>query len=310
LSLESPSILAQIDLVTGRNNLRKLWSALNPEDNHYTQPFRIDIEFIPDPSGLGGIVLLERWEPPQRRNTAHASPGYHLAYHEATTKKVLIGSDRTPGCNRVISYTFGGVGMLVKYDISAYIPSHDDRNRQVGEDWDQESLFMIDDRDTETTLSECMEGLDFDDPVYNGQAIQVRHTNLKPPHQGSLVSIKTKTHLHDFDEDYHFSQMYFSQTSHIVYARHNGGNFDGGSIPRREYNVINGAMVGRHQGTIDRMGAMMRWVRGLAREWKGGLALVWNGEKFSVCHREGGPKLSAPVKEMIAEVRRVAASVT
>lgn len=295
--------MANIDLVTGRNNLRKLWSALNPEDNHHTRPFRIDIELSPDPSGKGGIVLLERWEPPQRRNCHRESPGYHLAYHEASTKKVLVGSDRTPGCNRVISYSFGGLGMLVKYDISAYIPSADDENYKVGNDWDQESLFMVDDRDTETTLSECMEGLDFDDPVYDGQAIQVKHTNLIPPHQSSLVAIKTKTHLHDFDEDYHFSQMYFSQTTHLIYARHKHGDFDMPSKPRREYNIINGLMVARHQAGIDRMGAMLRWVVGLSKEHRRGLALVWDGDTFAVCDREGGPQLSGPVKEMIAEMR-------
>jgi hypothetical protein len=272
-------------------------------DNRYTQPFRIDLEYIPDPSSPHtGLVLLERWEPPQQRHKRQESPGYHLAYHEAATKKVLVGSDRTPGCNRVIRYSFGGLGMLVKYDISAYIPFEGDRNREIGNDWDQESLFMVDDRDTETTLSTTMEGLDFDDPVYNGQAIKIKHTNLVNPPQSSLVAVKTKTHQHAFDEDYHFPQMYFSQSPKVIYARHSHGDFS--RVAREEYNVTNDIMVGRHQVSIDKMGAMLRWLVGLVKEQKGPLGLVWDGRRFTVCERQGGPQLSAPVKEMIGDMRR------
>jgi hypothetical protein len=149
-----------------------------------------------------------------------------------------------------------------------------------------------------------MDGLDFDDPVFNGQSIKIRHTTLIPPSQASLVSIKTKQHLDPFDAEYHFPQMYFSQTPRVIYARHSAGNF---KFPIEEYDLFNDVVRQEvreeRQIVLDRMGGMLRWIVTLVRKQKRGLGLIWDGRAFSVCEREGGPQLSCPVTEMISDVR-------
>jgi len=245
------------------------------------------------------MVVLERHEPPNKARSRQPPNGYHQSYHEATTRKVLDGSDRTPGCNRVIKYNFGGMTMLVKFDTSAFIP-----DKPNWTEYESGVTDLFDNATDNGQASTVMDGLDFDDPVYNGQAIKIRHTNLTPPPQGTCVSIKTKHHLDGFDAEYHFPQMYFSQTPNVIYARHQAGNF---KFPILHYDLFNDhiseVVQENRQMAIDGVAGILRWIVGLARTHQRGLGLVWDGKRFSVCEREEGPQLSAPVQEMIRDVR-------
>jgi hypothetical protein len=281
---------------------------MRPDDNHHTSPFRIDIEYIgPQSSSENtghefrpGMVILERYEPPNTTRTRHSPTGYHQSYHEATTRKVLDGSDRTPGCNRVIKYDFGGLSMMVKFDTSAFIP-----DKPNWTEYESGVTNLFDNATDNGQASTIMDGLDFDDPVYNGQAIKIRHTTLSPPPWGICISIKTKSHLDVFDAEYHFPQMYFSQTPRVVYARHQAGNF---KFPILHYDLFNDRisedLQEDRQMAIDKVAGLLRWIVSLARTHQRGLGLVWDGRRFSVCEREEGPQLSAPVQEMIRDVRK------
>jgi len=189
--------------------------------------------------------------------------------------------------------------MLVKFDTPAFSPQK--------ANWTEYESGVTELFDSKTTTADgvsTMDGLDFDDPVYNGQTIRIRHTTLTPPTQGECISIKTKQYNDEFDAEYHYPQMYFSQTPHVVYARHQFGDF---KFPILHYDLFND-QVPHHvererQDTVDKVAAVLRWVVSLTREYRRGLGLVWDGKSFSVCERDKGPELSAPVKEMIMDVR-------
>lgn len=98
------------------------------------------------------------------------------------------------------------------------------------------------------------------------------------------------------------------------YARHHRGDFT--RFKMEKYGMLGKEMIEKEQAGIDRMAALLRWIvklvrdhaekageEGLAGEGQVGLGLVWDGRKFSVAVREGGPRLSAPVIEMIKEAR-------
>lgn len=291
LALESPDLLAQVDLVTGRNSLRKLWSVFK-RDTRGSRPFRIDV------THLAGLVIFERYEPAEKQEP-RPSPGYHLSYHEATTRKILQGSDRTPGCIRIINYKFGGLDMLVKFDVSAYTLAE-------GEKVPAEDLqsVAVSENDAELdSLAVSMDGLDFDDPVHNGQSIEIRRTALHPPEQRQSISISTKTHLDECDTEHYFPQLYFAQIPRLHYARHTRGDFD--KHPLRVYGLLDAEYVSREQATIDKMAALLRWIVDIATQQPDGevLGLVWDGKQMSVTRRKEGPELSAPVTEMIRDVR-------
>lgn len=188
---------------------------------------------------------------------------------------------------------------MVKFDTPAFIPS---KNNWTEYEAGVTDLFDATTNDGVST----MDGLDFDDPVYNGQSIRIRHTNLTPPSQDDCLSIKTKHHQDVFDAEYHFPQMYFSQTPRVIYAKHQHGDF---RFPLEEYDLfldpVPSWVKEDRQMTINRVAALLRWIVGLAKEHKRGLGLVWDGKEFGVCEREkkGGKELSAPVKEMVMDVR-------
>jgi hypothetical protein len=242
-------------------------------------------------------VILERFEPPQRQQRTTPN-GYRQSYQEATTRKVLDGSDRTPGCNRIIKYSFGGMKMLVKFDTPAFKPHNANWTEY------ESGVAELFDNSTNDGVS-TMDGLDFDDPVYNGQSIRIRHTNLTPPAQGECLSIKTKSHLDEFDAEYHHPQMYFSQTPNVIYAKHQHGDF---KFPLEEYNLFTDPVPRwveeERQEAIDKVAGLLRWIVVLARKHKMGLGLVWDGKEFGVCERDqGGKEVSAPVREMIMDVK-------
>lgn len=98
--------------------------------------------------------------------------------------------------------------------------------------------------------------------------------------------------------------MYFAQVARLHYARHNHGDFT--KYPVEAYNVLAEGSRKLHGDTIDRMGAMSRWLISVAGEYgKEGqpLGLVWDGRRFSDFGRKQGPELSAPVKETIRDAR-------
>jgi len=84
-----------LDVITDRNNLRKLMRWLNNVDGT-TKDFRIDMQ-------LAGkkTLLLNRWEKRSREFLSGRSFGY--AFEEATTKKVK-GCEASTGHHRIVKY--------------------------------------------------------------------------------------------------------------------------------------------------------------------------------------------------------------
>jgi hypothetical protein len=188
--------------------------------------------------------------------------------------------------------------MLVKFDTPAFKPHKSN--------WTEYESGVTETFDNTTNDGvSTMDGLDFDDPVYNGQIIRIRHTNLIPPSQGDCLSIKTKSHLVEFDAESHYPQMYFSQTPHVIYAKHQYGDF---KFPIEEYNLFTDPVPQwvekERQEAINKVAGLLRWIVGLAREYKRGLGLVWDGKEFGVCERDqGGKEVRAPVRETLMDVK-------
>ena len=125
--------------------------------------WRIEAALIPGTN----VVLFDRWEPPPRRRPRQPQT-HHLAYHEAVTAKLQIGSDRTPGCHRLISYTFGGIKMIVKCDVDAALPWEGLNQSEVGSSSIESDTDTEDNSDAKsditmaTATSECRRDIDDD----------------------------------------------------------------------------------------------------------------------------------------------------
>lgn len=105
-----------VDVVTDRNNLLKLlsWIAPGCAKSKHRSGFRIDV-------ALAGTrtLLMRRWE---ARPVVYGSRGYGDGFERAFSRGVLGSSVRgtLAGHNRVVSYDFDGLRIVVRYEVDAY----------------------------------------------------------------------------------------------------------------------------------------------------------------------------------------------
>ena len=251
--------------MTSRNNLVKLFAIFtSPEE------FRIDCHLVE------GVVVLDRWDPPHELREPES---WHLSYYELVTERSMRGADRTPGCHRVIRYTFGGLAILVKGDIDAYLP---------------------------------VSKKDLDTPTYRtskSSGITVHRTSLIPPDQESLVSIKTR-HLPTLlppaiTQITHFpkvlAQLLFSQIPHLHIAYHDQGNFSiSPPINHATSDPEIQEAIKEHEKVLRKVAGMLRVI--VAERRKAHLAIVGREGKIEVWElgtRERG--LSEMARGMIRE---------
>lgn len=98
-----------IDLVTDRNNLRKLIFAVSHVP---IEQFRIDIELV------GNTMLFTRWEKSSKENIQ----GFHGFGHEFEKKftKFPKSLEKSTGHHRIIEYQLGSITVLLRFEVDGY----------------------------------------------------------------------------------------------------------------------------------------------------------------------------------------------
>lgn len=115
LYIENPSFdMRSVDLVTDRNNIRKLLSFIDRRlEKNGLEPFTIDVEVA------GNTTIFCRTE---TESSVIIGPndfrGYGHEFEKACTTSSVEGST---GHHRIISYRFGGMKFVVRYEADGYI---------------------------------------------------------------------------------------------------------------------------------------------------------------------------------------------
>lgn len=115
LNITNPSFDFQsVDLVTDRNNIRKLLSFINPSlSKNGLEPFTIKVEVIED------IAIFCRSEAEVSRFVGpHDFVGYGHEFEKAYTSDQISGST---GNHRIISHQFSDLKFVVRYETDGYI---------------------------------------------------------------------------------------------------------------------------------------------------------------------------------------------
>ncbi|KZT66220.1 hypothetical protein DAEQUDRAFT_479255 [Daedalea quercina L-15889] len=99
-----------IDFITDRNALRKL---LRWNNGASGKDFRIDLELVGELT-----VFLNRWEDKTHHRADPHHPGYGFSFEHASTSPAR-GCEGTTGHHRISSYEFGGLRMIVSYEVDA-----------------------------------------------------------------------------------------------------------------------------------------------------------------------------------------------
>jgi hypothetical protein len=108
--------MSGIDLVTDRNNIRKLLRFVSTSAN---DQFEIQVEIVGEKTTLFTRVS------PQRIMNARGTSGFGHSFEKAVTKDQL-----GTGHHRIISYQFGGMKMIVRFETDAYL---DEKHGNFGE---------------------------------------------------------------------------------------------------------------------------------------------------------------------------------
>ncbi|KAK3186844.1 hypothetical protein K4F52_004288 [Lecanicillium sp. MT-2017a] len=237
--------LSQVDIVSDRNNIRKLYAFVNPSSQKYSrEPFTIGVEVV------GDTVIFCRQE---TAVVQVIKPGEFFGYgHEFEknyTKEQVQGST---GHHRIISYRFCDLSLVIRSETDGYVDDQTQNDDQLNQVMDSLSLHSKNIKHKGSKLTLQQKG---------------RTTPLD-----STLEIKTRTAKKPLRTAEVATQLWISQTPKLVRAYHTGGVF-----PKPEVEDMTAAIKRwetTNQDSIKKLGALLRWIVAGAKKCPGGRACI------------------------------------
>lgn len=208
LYTEKPSYnIHQVDLITDRNNVRKLLSFINPDlSRNGVEPFTIEIEVT------SNTAIFCRAETETHTFIGpHEFKGYGHEFEKAFTKTQVPGSS---GHHRIISYNLGGLKFIVRYETDAYFEEVSKLHPQSVGSENENFLSMMEN----LSLSQ------HEPHARLKSKLVVQEKGKKVP-ISSTLEIKTRVSHKPFNIQEVLPQLWVSQTPNLVRAYHNRGTF-------------------------------------------------------------------------------------
>nr|POE56633.1 hypothetical protein CFP56_33605 [Quercus suber] len=237
-----------IDVVTDRNNIRKLLSFVNPEmAKHGLEEFEIKAQII------GNTVWLQREEAKvQEIIPPHEFRGYGHEFEKAYTTNVIAG---TTGHHRIISYRFGRFDMLVRHETDGYVKEGD-------------CLMTSSQTDD---ISSMLSGLSLKaNPVASDRL--TFDTKLSVIKKGQVVPLsltlemKTRAYSKPIPLGEVIPQLWVSQTPKLVRAYHRKGIFQ---VPRVEDVASElSEWEEEHQQSLKRLEVLIQMIVNQTKEYR------------------------------------------
>jgi hypothetical protein len=217
LHITNPSFgIHSVDLVTDRNNIRKLLSYINPSlSKNGPEPFTIKVEVV---NGMGIFYRLEAEV--SRFVGPHNFVGFGHEFEKAYISDQLSGST---GHHRIISYQFSDLKLVVRYETDGYIDDVSAKAKEIDSD---DLISLVNKLSLSSTPS----------TAYTASAASAK-SKLMIMKEGktvpieSTLEIKTRTAYKPIDIQEVLPQLWVSQTPNLVRAYHRQGLFE---IPQVE----------------------------------------------------------------------------
>ncbi|KAL2837333.1 hypothetical protein BJY01DRAFT_258390 [Aspergillus pseudoustus] len=210
LYLENPSYNIQtVDLITDRNNVRKLLSFINPGlSKNGLEPFTINVEVTKNTA-----IFCRAETATYTVIGPHSSRGYGHDFEKAFT---TIQVPQSTGHYRIISYKFGDLKFVVRYETDGYLGEHSKVQTQTVDPEHMNLMNMMESLSLPPSESRSHCATD--------SKLVIKEEGKQVPIQSTL-EIKTRTsrnpiHIHEV-----LPQLWVSQTPNLVRAYHKGGLF-------------------------------------------------------------------------------------
>ncbi|KAL5519749.1 hypothetical protein ACEPAG_1409 [Sanghuangporus baumii] len=264
---------SSIDIVTDRNNLRKLLRWIN---GTISLDFRIDLQLS------GSTVLFTRYES-TKVEVESGRLGFGRNFEQYTTKR-LAGCESSTGHHRIITYDYGRLKLLVRFEVDACL--HNDTATQDRRDR-PEAMRSIPGDSLQGILAALGKM-----SIRSDDKIKIISRGVLVP-QSSLIELGTKSargmELEGIDWQEYFPQLLLSQTPH-----HHLGVHEKGYFRRIDARALNDSVLSvqqqRQQPAFDKLHILLQKIKELvvAHGEDARLSLVYRVEtkKFEVFSRK------------------------
>ncbi|KAF9240054.1 hypothetical protein BU15DRAFT_46128 [Melanogaster broomeanus] len=260
-----------LDLVTDRNNLRKLLRFVTGAQAA-EKDFRIDIDLA------GKTCLLTRREE-KNSETVVGFRGFGHEYEKAATR-ATPGCERATGHHRIVSYDFGGLKILLRFEVDACLSA----STSDDEFLESFSSLNIGSRGAAATTAPPASA----PTTTSALAVQFTVPRTLTP-QSDMIEIKTRASHRALDWTEIYPQLYLSQTAYLYVAKHERGNFQ-----TVEKTLLNSATMRPYakqaETSMGQLKALLGQILGVVRKEGNNvsLSLVCQGGKLTLYKRTTG----------------------
>jgi hypothetical protein len=281
LYISHPSFdIASIDVVTDRNNIRKLLSLVNPRWSGYKrEDFTIHVEVTKN------TAIFCRAE---TKTEEYIGPkefrGYGHSFEKKYTSCQVSGST---GHHRIISYRFGGLKFILRHETDGY----------VGVTSTQSSLQPAGNQAPEVDdLSSILDSLSLSPESSNPGKPSLASSKLVIRKEGQVIplsstlEVKTRVAHRPLAFEDVVSQLWASQTPKLVRAYHTKGVF---AVPKIEDVAVQvKAWQDQNQKDLRILAGLIGKIRDIVRE-SSGRAILKYGAKRDILgfHKLGGKRM-------------------
>ncbi len=273
LYITHPSFdIRSTDVVTDRNNIRKLLSFIDPSSNRSgLEAFTMNIEITKNTAIFcrDEAKTMEYIGPQEFRGFGHE-------FEKAYTIAQINGST---GHHRIISYCFSDLNFIVRHETDGYV------------DTDTRTSSSKAKNHTQDDLSSMLEALSLS-PASNHPGITPSGSKLIIKEEGQVVplestlEIKTRVLHKSLEIQEVAPQLWVSQTPKLVRAYHQNGTFQTPVV--EDVVAVIKSWEERKQNDLRKLAALIRKIINLVKECGGNAVLKYNveGDKLVVCKVE------------------------
>ena len=259
LYIENPSFdIKSIDIVSDRNNIRKLLSFIKPTlNNNGLDAFTIQVDMIAQTAifSRDETATYEVIGPSEFRGFGHE-------FEKAYTISQIKGST---GHHRILSYRLGGLSFLVRHETDGCV--RDLKSSVKDEKSTGDNLT-----DILNSLSITSETTSIDEPSIESNLTIKREGRIAS--RESTLEIKTRVFHKPLELAEVAAQLWVSQTPKLVRAHHQRGIF---STPKVEdVTVAVKDWEKSHQDTITKLVALINCILRMTRDWGGSSSIRYD----------------------------------
>lgn len=265
--------LTAIDVVTDRNNIRKLFAFVaKGQTGDILETFTINAEFVKDT-----LILCRNETATQEYIGPNEFRGFGHNYEKVYTKSQISEST---GHYRIISYSFCGMNLVVRHETDGYVAAAP-KSGGTSEFGDLSSQLQALSLLSTEGASEKPVGLTKLRLTRKGQEVPLEST----------LEIKTRAMKRPLSLSDVAPQLWVSQTPKLVRAYHQAGRF--GTPVVEDVQPLVKEWEDQNQPILKKLGALLLKVRSVARQF-GTAVIKYDDQKDQLIISKGSGRAMLP----------------